>query len=214
VVVNRLVHDERPAVLAEAGLPALLVGEPALGFPAVRTDNAGPVRAAVGEMLRLGHRRIARITGPATLQHTVARSEAFTAECEAGGATARLAEGDYSEESGAKLTRDLLADDEPPTAILYDNDVMALAGLAAARDLGVDVPAELSVVAWDDSTLCRLATPALTTMSVDVHQFGVAVAESVLELIDGGPVAERWSPAAHYVPRASTGPAPSAGAGR
>ncbi|MBE8522130.1 substrate-binding domain-containing protein [Amycolatopsis sp. H6(2020)] len=207
VVVNGLVHDERPAVLAELGLPALLVGEPALGFPAVRTDNAGPVREAVGELLRLGHRRIARITGPGALLHTAERSAAFAAACEAAGASAQLVEGDYSEEAGAKLTTRLLSAPERPTAILYDNDVMALAGLAAARELGVAVPAELSVVAWDDSTLCRLASPALTAMSVDVHRFGVLVAESVLELLDGDAVTERWSPAAHYVPRASTGPA-------
>jgi DNA-binding LacI/PurR family transcriptional regulator len=209
VVVNRLVDDERPAVLAEAGLPALLVGEPALGFPAVRTDNAGPIGEAVGELLQLGHRRIARITGPEALLHTAERSAAFVAACEKAGVPGRLVEGDYSEEAGAKLTAQLLADDEPPTAIIYDNDVMALAGLAAARERGVDVPGELSVVAWDDSTLCRLASPALTAMSVDVHQFGVLVAESVLELLDGGAVTERWSPAAHYVPRASTGPVPA-----
>ncbi|MEU0535451.1 LacI family DNA-binding transcriptional regulator [Amycolatopsis tolypomycina] len=207
VVVNRLVHDERPAALAALGLPALLVGEPARGFPAVRTDNAGPVRAAVAELLRLGHRRIARITGPGTLLHTAERSAAFVAACEAAGASAQLVEGDYSEEAGAKLTTRLLSGDERPTAILYDNDVMALAGLAAARELGVAVPAELSVVAWDDSALCRLSSPALTAMSVDVHRFGVLVAESVLELLDGDAVAERWSPAAQYVPRGSTGPA-------
>jgi DNA-binding LacI/PurR family transcriptional regulator len=86
--------------------------------------------------------------------------------------------------------------------------VMAVAGLAAAASLGVAVPAQLSLVAWDDSTLCRLASPALTTMSVDVHQFGVLVAESVLERVDGVAVTARWSPTAHYVPRGTTAPAP------
>ncbi|MBY8854744.1 substrate-binding domain-containing protein, partial [Saccharothrix sp. MB29] len=71
-------------------------------------------------------------------------------------------------------------------------------------ELGFAVPERLSLVAWDDSSLCRLASPALTTMSVDVHQFGVTVAESVLELVGGGDVAERWSPTATLVPRAST----------
>ncbi len=204
-----MLEDTRPAVLTDLGLPAVLVGEPAPGFAAVRTDHAGPVREAVGELLRLGHRRIARVTGPAQLQHTAARSTAFVDACAAGGTQPRLVEGDYSEESGAKQTAALLALPEPPSAILYDNDVMALAGLAAARDRGVDVPGSLNIVAWDDSALCRLASPALTTMSVDVHQFGVSVAESVLELVDGGPVTERWSPTAHWVPRASTGPAPA-----
>ncbi|GAA1313510.1 substrate-binding domain-containing protein [Saccharothrix xinjiangensis] len=205
VVVNRTADDHRPAVLGELGLPALYVGEPdELAVPAVRTDDAGPVREALAYLLELGHRRIARVSGPDTLLHTRARTAALLAGCAEAGIEPVVLEGDYSEESGAKLTAALLGADEPPTAILYDNDVMAVAGLSVAKELGVPVPGRLSLVAWDDSSLCRLASPALTTMSVDVHQFGVTVAESVLELVAGGPVAERWSPTPALVPRRST----------
>jgi DNA-binding LacI/PurR family transcriptional regulator len=202
VVVNRTEDDRRPAVLRELGLPAVLVGAPdeASSLPAVRTDDAGPVREALAYLLGLGHRRIARVSGPATLLHTQARSAALREVC----AEAVTLEGDYSEEAGAKLTAELLDREHRPTAILYDNDVMAMAGLAAAAERGVAVPDELSLIAWDDSTLCRLAVPPLTTMSVDVHQFGRAVAESVVELVDGEPVTPRWSPTAHLVERAST----------
>jgi DNA-binding LacI/PurR family transcriptional regulator len=115
-----------------------------------------------------------------------------------------LFEGDYSSEAGTALTRRILALPDPPTAILYDSDVMAVAGLRAAQDLGVVVPDQLSLVAWDDSTLCRLASPALTTMSVDVHEFGVRVARSVFEVLDGVAVTERWSPTARLTARATT----------
>ncbi|WP_211269164.1 LacI family DNA-binding transcriptional regulator [Saccharothrix syringae] len=207
VVVNRTADDQRPRVLRELGLPALYVGEPdELAVPAVRSDDAGPVREALAYLLELGHRRVARVSGPETLLHTRARTAALLAGCAEAGIEPVVLEGDYSEETGAKLTAALLAADEPPTAILYDNDVMAVAGLNVAKELGVAVPGQLSLVAWDDSSLCRLATPALTTMSVDVHQFGVTVAESVLELVGGQPVAERWSPTATLVPRQSTAP--------
>jgi DNA-binding LacI/PurR family transcriptional regulator len=203
VVVNPVADDPRPAVLGELALPAVVVGDdPRL--PSVRTDNAGPVAEALGHLLALGHRRIARVTGPSALLHTRARTDALLAGCAQAGVVPVIVEGDYSEESGAKLTSALLSGPEPPTAILYDNDVMAVAGLAVAAELGVAVPDRLSLVAWDDSTLCRLASPALTTMSVDVHRFGVAVAESVLEQLDGGPVTPRWSPAARYLPRGTT----------
>ncbi|SDG61085.1 DNA-binding transcriptional regulator, LacI/PurR family [Lentzea fradiae] len=207
VVVNPVADDPRPAVLRELALPAVAVGDSIL--PCVRTDHAGPVAEALGHLLELGHRRIARVTGPGALLHTRARTEALLAGCAAAGVTPVVVEGDYSEEAGAKLTTSLLTAPNPPTAILYDNDVMAVAGLAAATALGVEVPAGLSLVAWDDSTLCRLASPALTTMSVDVHQFGTAVADSLLELVDGGPVTPRWSPTARYVPRGTTAPAPA-----
>lgn len=210
VVVNRTVDDHRPAVLRELGLPAVYVGEPDdLAVPAVRTDDSGPVREALAYLLDLGHRRIARVSGPENLLHTRARTAALLAGCAEAGVEPVVVEGDYSEESGAKLTAALLDAAEPPTAILYDNDVMAVAGLGAAKSRGVAVPERLSLVAWDDSTLCRLASPALTTMSVDVHQFGVSVAESVLELIDGSPVTERWSPTATLVPRESTAAPPA-----
>ncbi|WP_033439668.1 LacI family DNA-binding transcriptional regulator [Saccharothrix sp. NRRL B-16314] len=210
VVVNRTADDHRPAVLREIGLPALYVGEPdELAVPAVRSDDAGPVREALAYLLDLGHRRIARVSGPETLLHTKARTAALIEGCAAAGVEPVVVEGDYSEASGAKLTTMLLNAPEPPTAILYDNDVMAVAGLSVAKQLGVAVPDRLSLVAWDDSSLCRLTSPALTTMSVDVHQFGVTVAESVLELIAGEDVAERWSPKARLVPRESTGKGPT-----
>ncbi|MFI9010109.1 LacI family DNA-binding transcriptional regulator [Actinosynnema sp. NPDC053489] len=205
VVVNRTVDDHRPAVLREIGLPALYVGEPdELAVPAVRTDDATPVREALDYLLELGHRRIARVSGPDALLHTRARTAALVEGCAEAGIEPVVVEGDYSEESGAKLTTALLTAPEPPTAIIYDNDVMAVAGLNVAKELGVAVPDRLSLVAWDDSSLCRLASPALTTMSVDVHQFGVTVAESVLELIEGVEVAERWSPKPALIPREST----------
>ncbi|GAA1910367.1 substrate-binding domain-containing protein [Streptomyces sodiiphilus] len=206
VVVNLAAGDTRPGVLRELGMPAVVVGnrEGEPGMPSVRTDDTGPVHEALAHLLALGHRRIARVSGPAELLHTRARGAAMAGRLRDEGLEAVTVEGDYSEESGARLTEQLLRRPEPPTAILYDNDVMAVAGLGAAKGLGVDVPGQLSLVAWDDSTMCRLATPALTTMSVDVHRFGMSVAESVLELIDGRPVADRASPTAHCVPRGST----------
>lgn len=213
-VVNRTADDPRPAVLRELGLPAVLVGAPDdSGLPAVRTDDAIPVREALTHLLDLGHRRIARVSGPAALLHTRSRTGTMLEVCAEAGVAPVILEGDYSEEAGAKLTAALLDRADRPTAILYDNDVMAVAGLAAAAERGVTVPGQLSLIAWDDSTLCRLAAPPLTTMSVDVHQFGRTVAESVLELVDGDPVAERWSPTAHLTQRASTGPAPGLSAG-
>jgi DNA-binding LacI/PurR family transcriptional regulator len=195
-------------VLRELGLPVVLVGtwddEPAT--PAVRTDHAGTIREALGHLVDLGHRRVARVTGPAELVHTRLRTEALWEGCRAAGIEPVLAEGDYSAEAGASLTTRLLRRESPPTAILYDNDVMAVAGLGAAKELGVAVPEELSLIAWDDSTLCRLASPALSTMSVDVHEFGMLVGESVLELIDGGPVGRRMSPPARFVARGTTAP--------
>lgn len=211
VVVNPAEGDGRPAALRELGLPAVIAGAPDADpeAPTVRADHVSPVREALARLLDLGHRRVARVSGPAKLLHTGARTEALVEGCRAAGAEEPVTlEGDYSSEAGARLTERLLEARTPPTAILYDNDVMAVAGLESARRMGVPVPERLSLVAWDDSTLCRLTTPALSAMSVDVHQYGVLVAESALERVDGVRVEDRWSPSARFVPRGSTGPAP------
>ena len=205
VLVNLVQDDVRPGFLLGLDLPFLVVGEwddPSL--PRVRSDNWAAERAALAHLVGLGHRRLARVSGPTRLLHTQARTVALLEDCRAVGIEPILVEGDYTERSGVERTRELLALADRPTAILYDNDVMAVAGLHAAQDLGVVVPDQLSLIAWDDSTLCRLASPAMTTMSMDVHEYGVRVGSSVLEVIDGGPVVERWSPTSLLVQRGTT----------
>ncbi|MEN3611419.1 substrate-binding domain-containing protein [Plantactinospora sp. ZYX-F-223] len=204
VLVNPVVDDTRPAVLRELGLPVVVAGEAAGDLPAVRRDDVGSVRAALAHLLDLGHRRIARVSGPETLRHTRTRTAALLEAARSAGVTAEMVAGDYSEESGAKLTAALLGGSEPPSAIVYDNDLMALAGLNTAKELGLEIPRDLSLIAWDDSSLCRLASPPLTTMSLDVHLFGDLVAESVLRLIDGQPVAQRWCETETVVARGTT----------
>ncbi|GAB3457524.1 substrate-binding domain-containing protein [Streptomonospora sediminis] len=218
-VVNPVVGDERPGVLAQLGLPAVLVGtweggtEGGTAASVVGTDNAAPVHEALRHLLDLGHRRVARVSGPAELLHTGKRTAALQEGCRAAGIEPPvIVEGDYSREAGADLTAALLRRPDAPTAVLYDNDVMAVAGLQAAKELGVAVPEQVSLIAWDDSTLCQLAAPPLTAMSVDVHRFGAAVGESVLEAVDGLPVARRSSPGARITPRGSTAPPPVRGA--
>ena len=74
----------------------------------------------------------------------------------------------------------------PPTALIYDNDVMAAAGSAVATGLGLAVPDDVSVVSWEDSALCRLTAPWLTALSRDPVAFGRLAARELTVLLDGG----------------------------
>jgi DNA-binding LacI/PurR family transcriptional regulator len=116
---------------------------------------------------------------------------------------------DYSGSEGAEATRRVLARERPPTALIYDNDVLAVAGLAVASERGLTVPGDLSLVAWDDSALCRSAHPALTELVRDTSAFGRNAAEQLLSLLDGGPARVVQDELPHLVPRASTGPPPA-----
>jgi DNA-binding LacI/PurR family transcriptional regulator len=173
-------------------------------FAHVWIDNGGAMHESVAYLVGLGHRRLARVSGPAALAHTHTRTEAFLAECAARGATGTVVEGDYSEESGARATRSLLGRGNAPSAIIYDNDVMAVGGLAAAHEMQVDVPASLSLLAWDDSALCRLSRPALSAMSLDVHAMGALVGDCVLNLLADGPATVHVAPPLQLVVRGTT----------
>ena len=91
---------------------------------------------------------------------------------------------DYTPESGARVTRQLLTDPEPPTAIAYDSDVLAVTGLGVAQQMGFQVPDDVSIVAWDDSFLCQVVHPPLTTLSRDIVTYGSLACRRLLALID------------------------------
>jgi DNA-binding LacI/PurR family transcriptional regulator len=190
-------------------MPAVIVGGPdrETPFSSVWIDNGQAMRDAVGHLVALGHRHLARVSGPHGLAHTQTRTEAFTSECARHGATGTVVEGDYLEESGARATRALLGRPGAPSAIVFDNDVMAVAGLGVAAEMGIDVPGRLSLLAWDDSALCRLAHPPLSAMSLDVHGMGSQVADCVLNTLAGGAVVTHTAPLPRLVSRGTTAPA-------
>ncbi len=207
-LVDLHVDDPRVAVLRELALPTVVIGPPvgAGGLSAVWTDDADGAHLVVDHLAKLGHRRVARVTGMTDLWHTRIRTDAFLAAAEAAGITAYCVTADYTAEGGADATTALLAEPEPPTAIVYDNDLMAVSGLGAAQRVGIDVPGELSVVAWDDSVLCELVHPALTALSRDVAAYGARAARRLLEVAGGSEAGDRAEPASVLTPRVSTAP--------
>ncbi|MEU0562070.1 LacI family DNA-binding transcriptional regulator [Dactylosporangium sp. NPDC006015] len=203
------VGDPRVSTLQELGLPAVVIGPPGVSgsLTSVWSDDEQSMVEAVEYLAALGHRRIARVGGIPQLAHTAIRTAAFAGVCaRLGIADAVTVPADYTGEAAARATRKLLGGAHPPTALLYDNDVMAVAGLTAARELGVSVPAELSIVAWDDSPICRLLHPPLTALTRDIGAYGELAARTLLAAIAGEPVTSAHGAPAHLTPRGSTAP--------
>ena len=85
--------------------------------------------------------------------------------------------------------------------------MLAVAGCGAAQQLGVSVPDDVSVVAWDDSLLCQVVHPPITTLTRDIAEFGALGSRQLLAVIDGAQVGDLEAPRAVLTPRASTGQA-------
>ncbi|MEU5656450.1 LacI family DNA-binding transcriptional regulator [Streptomyces sp. NPDC047737] len=211
VLVDFKEDDARVPALQAVGLPAVAVGHPSLtgSFPAVWTDDATATAEAVRYLAALGHRRLARVGGPAEFGHSAIRTAAFAATVRELGLEEghQIATG-FDGKEGARATRALLLAGERPTAIIYDNDIMAVAGAGVAAEMGFVVPDDLSLLAWDDSHLCRITHPPLSAMSHDVHHFGAEVARSLFALIGGTPTGALQVPTPTLTPRGSTAPAP------
>jgi DNA-binding LacI/PurR family transcriptional regulator len=210
LLVDLRENDPRLGLLGELGLPAVVIGHASgvPGAPSVWINDGAAVRETLAYLAAMGHRRMARVAGPAHFVHTRERSEAFeSAAAELGLTGVACVHTDYSGEDGARATRRLLSGATRPTAIIYDNDVMAVAALSVTQEMGIAVPGELSLVAWDDSELCRLVHPALTAVSRRVPEYGQCAAVALLRLVNGETVPDILLDPPVLVPRGSTAPA-------
>ncbi|GGZ15686.1 LacI family DNA-binding transcriptional regulator [Streptomyces nitrosporeus] len=212
VLVDFQEDDPRVPALQAIGLPAVAVGHPSLTgpvFPAVWTDDATATAEAVRYLAALGHRRLARVGGPAGLGHSAIRAAAFEATVrELGLEAGQQVTTGFDGKEGARATRSLLLSPDRPTAVIYDNDIMAVAGAGVAAEMGFVVPDDVSLLAWDDSQLCRITHPTLSAMSHDVHQFGAEVARALFALLEGEHIGSLQVPTPTLTPRGSTARAP------
>ncbi|WP_424935528.1 MULTISPECIES: LacI family DNA-binding transcriptional regulator [Bacteria] len=216
------VDDERPAELAHLGLPCVLLGSgEGGGPPLIGLDDAAGIRRAVRHLHALGHQRIAHVSGADGYVHSRVRRDAWADEMERLGLEAGpIALADFTGAAGAKATHELLDHPHPPTAIIYANDIMAIAGISAAIDRGIRVPHDLSIVGFDDIPLAPYVIPPLTTVRQDVFQWGSACARTLVSIVEEEEPAPNRLPPVEFVVRGSTGPvsrredAPSVAEGR
>jgi DNA-binding LacI/PurR family transcriptional regulator len=204
--------DERIALVEDLGLTAVTLGRPDLDSPfsSVSVDDGAGIRGAVRHLVGLGHRRIAHVAGPDTMLHSRRRSLAFTAAADAAGITSQILGTDFSAAEGAAATRRLLEQSEPPTAILYSNDHMAVAGLGVVQRMGLRVPDDISITGYDDAEIAGHLHPSLTSVATDAREWGSIVARTLMEALGGAEVAHLTLPDPTLIIRESTGPAPAA----
>jgi DNA-binding LacI/PurR family transcriptional regulator len=204
-------HDPRIPVLKELGVPCVVVSSNAPDDSVGRLISSPheTVTLLLDHLVELGHRNVAHISGPFTFIHERLRVQTLQERADRHGITVRHIEGSYRYDDGAELTRQLLTGPNPPTAIVLGNDLMAVAALRVAMDLGTAVPGEVSIVAWDDSPLCELARPGITAVDQKTMERGRAAADLLLRIVTSDTPLHEEAPAGELRHRESSGPARS-----
>ena len=208
--------------LAPSRVPTVIVDRKVAGLPGdlVHVDHEAGARLAVEHLLTLGHRRIAFLSGPSQFAVSRQRVRGWRAAMDAAGVAigeGHLLEGEFTTAVGHELTRGLLARGNPAgiTAVVAGNDLMAIGALRAAAELGIAVPAQLSVIGFDCIDLGSYVFPALTTVGHSIRALGERAAAVLIERIGGGVSSDREVVlSAQLLQRESTGPAPRSAASR
>jgi LacI family transcriptional regulator, galactose operon repressor len=167
----------------EAGGRVAMIGRHSMPVDAVLPDNHAGGRTAVRHLLELGHRRIAVAAGPPNLSTVADRLAGVIDEVRARGLDPDdlVVEYDaFSRDGGVAATRRVLDNAPGSTAILALTDVMAMGALAVLREAGRQVPADMSVMGFDDVTMAADLAPALTTVRLPMADMGAIALELTL----------------------------------
>jgi LacI family transcriptional regulator len=179
------------------------------GPSTVEADNVGGARAATQHLIGLGHRRIAHIRGRTDLVSAQLREQGYREALEAAGLPfdpELVRVGGYRAAETTDAARELLSRSDRPTAVFAANDLSAIRVLEIARELGLRVPEDLSVVGFDNVPEAANAVPALTTVAQPLHQMGAEAVRLLLGLLAGATSEEHLLLPATLVVRASSAP--------
>ncbi len=157
------------------------------GVPSVDVDNVAGIRLACEHLLTLGHRRIAHLTGDPDMVSVPVRRNAFLDALTQGNGI--LHEGyiqvcGYDGRGAAEALQAVMSLSEPPTAIVAGNDSIAVKALRTAQEQGLRVPAELSIVGFDDTPTATWVVPGLTTIRQPLREIGAKALELLIDRIE------------------------------
>lgn len=186
ILASALVDDPICEALIKRGLPFVMVGRHAADDPVsyVDVDNRGSTREMVAYLLRLGHERVATITGPKNAIAGVDRLQGYLdalRDRRIRHDPDLIVEGDFSEEGGYTAMQQLLP--FAPNAVFVASDAMAVGALRALREAGKRVPEDIAITGFDDIPFAARTDPPLTTVRQPIQRMGAVAAETLIDLI-------------------------------
>lgn len=191
IIIAPAAHDLEPVldVLANSGTPTVLIDRFAdRRFDEVGVENIEPTAQLVAHMVKHGHDRIAFVSGHAGLSTTVERLEGYRLGIRRAGLAfdRRIVRSGGSQIAPAhRAVSALMAIPRPPTAIITANNAMTIGVLRGLRDLGLRVPDDVALAAFDDFEWADLMSPALTTIAQPIAEMGTLATRQLLRRIGG-----------------------------
>ena len=177
--------------LARQSIPTLLAWAWQAGSttPAVGFDNRASMRTLADEVLRLGHRRIAMISGVVEGNDRAGERLAGLRESMAAAGldadALPVIETPYEIDNGAEAFAALMARTPRPSVVMCGNDVLAVGAMQRAHRMGLSVPGDVSVTGFDDIELARIVSPPLTTVHVPHRDMGRRAAQELIAMVSG-----------------------------
>jgi len=209
-----------PSVVdADADIPLVTIDPhtgPA-GLPSVASDNVFGATMATRHLIELGHRRIAFMAGRPDLLSSTKRHEGYALALTQAGLPvdpSLVKDGSYSREIARKAAFELLSRPDRPTAVFAANDLSALGTMDLARELGLRIPQDLSVIGFDDIPEAAQARPPLSTVRQPLHRMGRVAVSLLLTLLEDKPLEQASvTLPTSLVRRGTTAPPPQTRAG-
>ncbi|MFI7677995.1 LacI family DNA-binding transcriptional regulator [Actinophytocola sp. NPDC049390] len=178
LVVNTDPEDPMPAMLRIAGLPAVGFSRTAFPLPFVDVRHREGGRMAARHLLERGRLKLATISGP---RHVPASQNRIRGFRDIAGERVPNARGNFTMASGEEAMDELLEEYSDINGVFVANDLMAQGALVALRENGLNVPGDVAVVGFDDSSAALASRPKLTTIRQPVEEMGAAMAQTLLE---------------------------------
>lgn len=191
VIIQGIKTDD-PYLLevVESDIPCVLIDIPVhsdnVGY--VTTDNVAGAKKAVEHLIELGHRNIAMVNGHSKAFVSKKRLEGYKMALEESNIPVKqewIYDGKFEEHSASVVAMELLMKHPDISAIFCASDLMALGVITSAKELGLRVPEDVSIVGYDDILLASYATPPLTTISQNFYQLGFQAGQLLTNMLDG-----------------------------
>ena len=210
-VMTSEVEEEALRQATRAGVPVVLMNQRKLAgkFPNILVEYSDGFREALEHLLSLGHTDLGFLAGPQSLKSARGRKDAFTAALKGHGLHVRtewIAIGDMRVDGGRTAMQRLLSRSPRPTAVVASNDLMAVGALQAAHAARIRVPAELSIIGFDDIPIASMVHPPMSTIRHPRREVAARAFDCLWKTLQGDKVAMDAPLQPHLVIRSSTAP--------